>query len=95
MEMIVFWRSWSEMSRPWRWLMRRILKRSVESCSGVASQGAGLHSAVRSEPSPQPMSTTWYMNRVVQPMDGKLGESQSDYNQKHIRNLLGRSFLQL
>ena len=59
METMVFWRSSSEMSRPWRWLTRRILKRSVESWSGVASQGAGLHNAVRSEPSPQPTSSTW------------------------------------
>ena len=57
--MMAFLRSWSEMSRPWRLLVRRILKRSVESCSGVASQGAGLHSAVRSVPSPQPTSSTW------------------------------------
>ena len=65
MEIMVFWRSSSEMSRPWRWLMRRILKRSVESWSGVASQGAGLHNAVRSEPSPQPTSNTWYQPYCV------------------------------
>jgi hypothetical protein len=87
----VFWRSSSEMSRPWRWLMRRILKRSVESCSGVASQGAGVHSAAKSEPSPQPTSSTWHMNRVVQPMAGgwkvrrELGQSQSETRSKAPR----------
>lgn len=40
--------------------MRRILKRSVESWSGVASQGAGLHNTERSVPSPQPTSSTYH-----------------------------------